>query len=401
MKKEKIKIVHIVEGFIGGLAVYMFHVLPALCQQGFDVTLICSLNRKERGMAEKLKVLQAAGVKVRYLPMRRGITPLTDLYCLLALWRLFRTTRYNIIHTHCSKAGALGRIAALLANISPRLHSSHCFAYLRCNNIISKRLFYWIEKILSKITSRYIAVSSSEIDNALSDRLYPKTKCQLIENGIPLPKLLICNRQTNIVKNDLKIPNNKHIITTGCRFINYKGLELLLNAARYVQSDCHFIIAGQGQLTNRLKKIIVHNNLQDKVTLLTPTVTMEHLLRISDIAILCSTIEAQPYFLLEAMAARCPIIATDVPGNHELLGSNRGILTKSLPLPITNAIDVLLADESLRKNLADSAYTYVLNQHSLEKQVNRLAHLYRMENNQNNNDRITINVRENLKNKAV
>jgi len=377
MNTPKIKIVHVVEGFIGGLATYMFHVLPGLHRERFEVTLICSLGRKERAMAEKFSMLRKAGIIIHFVPMKRGFTPVADLYCLMSLWRIFKKHRYDIIHTHCSKAGLLGRLAAVLSGIPVRLHSSHCFAYLRCGNSLLKHLYYWVERLLGMITVKYIAVSPSELENAVSSSLFPQEKCLLAENGIPVQNPSHSAVQKRVLRSEFGISEKTPIITTGCRFVNYKGLSLLLKALTHVSSDCHVIIAGQGRLARQLHRKIVQYRLEEKVSVMTPNIAIDRLLGVSDMAILCSSREAQPYFLLEAMMAGCPVIATDVPGNRELLMNQRGLLVPPDTKEIAKGIDIMLADQSLRESFAESAYRYVSSRHRLERQVERLAEVYR------------------------
>jgi len=379
MTIKKVKLVHIVEGFVGGLSTYMVHVLLRLHKKGFDVTLVCSLNRKERGMAEKLNYLRDVGIRIHYVPMKRGINPIMDLYSFILLWKLLNKGSYDIVHTHCSKAGAIGRIAAFVAKVPVRLYSSHCFAYLRCNNKILKKLYYWIERLLSKVTTKYVAVSSSDMENASEANIFPTEKCLMVENGVPIINSILPPDKANMIRSELMLPQNTFIITTGCRFIEYKGLKLLLEAVRYVNGDCRIVIAGEGRLENKLKEYLLKHDLEKKVALVTPTTSMNELLQITDLAILCSSIEAQPYFLLEAMEAKCPIIATDVPGNRELIGTDRGLLVQPDPKAIAKAIDLLLQKKTLRMHFVDSAYDYVNHMHPIKKQIERLTKVYSTE----------------------
>jgi glycosyltransferase involved in cell wall biosynthesis len=159
--------------------------------------------------------------------------------------------------------------------------------------------------------------------------------------------------------------------------VNYKGLSLLLKAVRHVSSDYHLIIAGQGRLAGQLHRKIVRCRLEEKVSVMTPNIAIDRLLDVSDMAILCSNREAQPYFLLEAMMAGCPVIATDVPGNRELLMNQRGLLVPPEAREIAKGIEKMLTDPALRESFAESAYRYVSSRHRLERQVERLAEIYR------------------------
>ena len=103
---------------------------------------------------------------------------------------------------------------------------------------------------------------------------------------------------------------------------------------------------------------------------------MEQLYRISDVAVLCSDAEAQPYLILEAMRAGCAIIATNVAGNKELLAEERGILVGPAPQSLALAVESLLADENKRTLYAKKAYDYFSIHHTLEAQISKLSNVY-------------------------
>ncbi len=131
MSQRKVRIAHIIEGFSGGTCTYMCHVLPQLVERGFDVTLVVSLNRRCPDAFRKVSLLERSGVKIELIPMSREASPFKDLCAFIALLRLMWARQFDIVHTHCSKAGALGRLAAFVEGGSVRIHSPHCFAFLR------------------------------------------------------------------------------------------------------------------------------------------------------------------------------------------------------------------------------------------------------------------------------
>jgi hypothetical protein len=184
MNNKKIKIAHIIEGFLGGTSTYLCAVLPQLVKKGFDVSLIGSINRMDENAYARISTLQASGVKVNLIPMHREISLIGDAYSFIILLNILLKNKFDIIHTHCSKAGVLGRIAGFLSNAKLRLHNPHCFAFTRCGGKYKKILYSNTEKILGKLTTRLIAVSNSEVDIAVNSHIIPSNKCILIENGI-------------------------------------------------------------------------------------------------------------------------------------------------------------------------------------------------------------------------
>ena len=381
MFNRTIKIVHIVEGFVGGLSTYICEVLPQLVCKGFDVTLICSVNRSSPDTCTRISELIKKGVKVQIVPMRREISLLKDICSLVSILKILSSNKYDIVHTHCSKAGALGRLAATLAGEKIRLHSPHCFAFLRCTSRFKKVIYLVLEQILGKLTTRLVAVSQSEVQTAVYSHIVPRHKCAVVQNGLSKRKGVpdnFSNKEKNTYKASLGLNENAQVVTTACRLIDYKGIFRFLKVAQLSRVDnTIFLIAGDGELKTSIENFILENNLSGKVKLLGYVSNMERIYAISDVVVLCSDAEAQPYLLLEAMLHKCPIIATSVIGNSELISQSRGVLVKPVPESIAVVVEQLLADRETRNKYAENAYDYFYNHHILEKQISELTQLYK------------------------
>ena len=354
----------------------MCNVLPELVQNGCDVHLICSVNRCCDDAMLKLAQLEQAGVKVHLVPMTRSISPLGDIFSFFSIMRILRQERFDIVHTHCSKAGVLGRIAAFLVRTKIRFHSSHCFAFLRCGNMFTKSIYRIVEKVLARITTRYIAVSIADMESAQIAKIYAAHKCVIINNGLAPTKSSYSFSDSADIRVRFDIPLNSFIVATGCRLVEYKGLFVFLEAARLSHANCMFLIAGEGELRPDIERYIDDHGLREKVRLLGHVHDMERLYTICDTVVLCSDHEAQPYLILEAMRAGRAIIASDVPGNRELLGQGKGILVEQNPANVAIEIDNLVADIQKRNQLGKSAYEYFCDRHTLSEQVQKLCDVY-------------------------
>jgi glycosyltransferase involved in cell wall biosynthesis len=381
MHQGKIKIVHILEGFVGGTSTYIRTVLPELAQQGFDVTLIVSTNRCSPGTVEQLAALKEKGVTVHIISMRREINPYRDIHSFITILRLLIKNDFDIVHTHCSKAGALGRLAGYLAGKNVRFHTPHCFAFTRCNNS-TKRLFYLsFEKFLGKLTTKLVVVAQSEAEAAVNAKIVHKPKCIRIGNGLSNGHLL-SGRASQIKdaagKVSLGLDKNTNVVTTACRLVEYKGIFRFIEAAALSHTpNTVFLVAGDGKLKESAERLIREKNLSDKVKLLGHVSNMERVYAVSDVVALCSEAEAQPYILLEAMRAKCPIVATNVPGNQDIIQHERtGLLAEPTPAGIAGAIDEMLADRDKADRLAENAYEYFHEHHTLENQITELTNIY-------------------------
>ncbi len=172
------------------------------------------------------------------------------------------------------------------------------------------------------------------------------------------------------------LPAESFIVATACRLVEYKGLFTFLEAAKLLRSNAVFVIAGEGPLRTIIEKYISANSLSAKVKLLGHVCDMDRLYRICDLVVLCSKMEAQPYFILEAMRANCTVIASNVAGNRELLAGERGLLIKLEPSRVAMAVDDLLSNSQKRSQLAQNAYRYFCDRHRLKDQVQKLICIY-------------------------
>ena len=382
MYHKPLKIVHIVEAFSGGVNTYLRMVLPRLAAEGFNITLICSFNRSCPHRRQTISELKKSGVKIYVVPMTREINLVKDIRSLVMLYKLLSQRKYDIIHTHCSKAGALGRIAACLTGIKFVCHTPHCFAYIRCDDKLRRLLYLYLERLLGLITTRLIAVSKSEFTAAVNSYVIAPSKCMVVHNALEVKPKLKKNRDVvnNLLKeNPHEIIDNKLIIVTVCSLVNYKGIFQFLQAAR-LSSHPHalFLIAGDGEQKNSVNDFIVQCNLQHKVKLLGHVKNIESVYAVADVVVLCSKGEGQPYSLLEAMRAQKPIVATRVPGNCDLVIPHQtGCLVELKPENIARAIDSLLKNPSRRRRFGENAYKYFRKYHVLKTQIRKLSKIYR------------------------
>lgn len=366
--KEKLKIAHVVEGFTGGLATYMENFLPKLTEKGHHVSLICSLERCCADAEEKLHLLRSNNISVHVIKMKRGFTPFYDIISFLTLIRLFLKNRYDVVHTHCSKAGLVGRLAGYFLNLNMIIHSAHCFAFQRMGGKFTRALYLQIEKLLAKITNGFVAVSQDEMDISFRHKIYGLKKCFLVNNGLKINKTLKKN----------KVDRKCKFLLSASRLVNYKRQKLLIDTIAKTKSNCHLVIAGQGKQRVLLEEYTSSKKLESRVHLYGYCDDISGLLQQVDLAILCSTAEGQPYFILEAFNANTPVIGTDVCGTRGLLCNGRGLLVSDDSNEIAKKIDFLLCHEQCSSEMTSRAKEYLVHDHDIERQSERLANVYEM-----------------------
>ncbi len=376
-----IRIAHISEAFVGGICTHLCTILPRLVRDGFEVTLIISLDRSSPDAGARIDELRRQGITVHVLPMQRGIHPLQDARSFLTLSQWLAQGRFDIIHTHGSKAGALGRLAAVRAGCRIRLHSPHCFAFLRNGGRGRRFVYLELERLLGRLTTELITVAPSEADIAAQYRIVPRSRCRVVMNALPngCPSTGTPRAGATPAPSPAPAAQGAPVITTVCRLVDYKGVFRFLHAARLSRTPgARFLVAGDGELKPAAQRFIAEHRLEHKVALLGYVPDMESLYARSDLVVLCSDAEATPYCLLEAMRARCAIVATAVIGSRDLVIHNRtGLLVEPEPAGIARAIDDLLVNQARRAELTANAYACFRAHHGLDQQIARLTEIYR------------------------
>lgn len=377
MQDKSIRIAHVTEAFAGGVATYMRLVLPKLVQQGFDVTFFYSQGRQCRIADKALSILQESGVKLTLVPMSRQINPLNDLCSLWILYRKIHSGRFDLVHTHCSKGGALGRIAAKFAGVKRIIHTPHCFAFLRSRGVYRRFIYLLMERMLSRLSADLIAVSESEYMAAIKANIARKTQCTTISNGLDVSATLA--HVQDDAKRRFGVSDDMRVVTMVTRLVEYKGIDRFIRTAQMCSlRNVIFILAGDGSLKQEFDQKVSTLGLEDRVRILGHVDNIDELYRITDVALLCSDSEGHPYALLEAMQAGCAVVASDVPGNRDIvIHGQTGYLTSTEPSDIACAVEYLLKNHEVCRNLAKNAQQTCAKHYSLENQISRLVKVYR------------------------
>jgi len=375
MLNGRMSIAHVTEAFAGGVTRYMTLVLPALVARGHAVALYCCDGRDEPTFADAIETMSKAGVRINLLPMHRALHPWSDIRALIRLRREFKSGRYDMVHTHGTKAGLLGRLAARRAGI-PAVHTPHCYAFLRAGTPLQRLLTRMAERALAGSTSGLIAVCESEQQAALRHGLVDPSRCAVISNGLPMVNGGPPDRVR--LRQELGLAKSSFAITMAARLVEYKGIALFLDVADLCRDmDAVFILAGHGELEHWAREQVTRRGMAGYVRVAGHVKDVPALYAAADLCILCSKAEGQPYALLEAMHSGCPILAAAVPGIQDMLEHGKtAILAPRDAAKLASAIHELAVNETLRSSLAAQAKERLAASHLLDTQVNALVKAY-------------------------
>ncbi|HGN2347179.1 TPA: glycosyltransferase family 4 protein [Proteus mirabilis] len=326
---------------------------------------------------------QKYNIKCIIVPtLKREISPKNDLLSLLALIKIIKKERFDIVHTHSSKPGVLGRIAAFLLRTPLIIHTVHGFSFPAAKNNKEYFLYLTMERIGTLCGKSLICLHNNDKKIAIK-KLYIKEKNILvIPNGVDTNLYAPLKKQyKNEIRKNLQINNNDISIGMIGRLWEQKNPLLLLNAAIELldkYSNLKFYFVGDGEYFNLMDNIIKKNKLTKQIFLLGWRSDTEIILNALDIFVLPSKWEGMPLAILEAQSVAVPCIVSNIQGNKEIIDNNKtGILFESNSKnELIKSIDFLISNPEKRKEIAKNSRKYITGNHCINDRINKLDYFY-------------------------
>ncbi|CAM3382400.1 UDP-phosphate galactose phosphotransferase [Paenibacillus lupini] len=351
-------------------------------QEGVEVTFITSPEGVDEGLMKE----KAYPFEWKLLPMARTIQPAADLRSIIAMYKLFRRERYDIVHTHTAKAGLIGRIAAKLAGVPVVIHTSHGLPFYEGQ----PKKTYFVYKMLEKFGAfcSHALASQNEEDAGVLRKLAPWRPVFVEGNGVDLERLdKLSNAVTAEQVAELKMRNGidreEKILFMAARFEPVKDHFLLLDAL--IELKCAnalnwvTVLAGQGPLEPAMKRYVEESGLSDDVIFVGQQSSIIPWVVMADAVTLTSEKEGIPRSLMEAMALGKPIVATDVLGTRELVAHGEtGLLVPYRDrMQLGEALGTIMNSPELRLKMGEAGRRRVEAAFTETRVVERLMQLYR------------------------
>jgi len=179
---SEIKVVHL-SNYDVGLRIHMRNYMRYLCDQGYDVSIVCNPGRFLKG-----DMVTEDGISVKAIPFPHSISPLADLKTVWALYRYFRQERFDIVHTHTVKPGLLGRLAASFARVPIIVHTIHGFPFYDEMNPRLSWLMVNIERIGGRLCDSMLSQNREDMETAVEKGICPAAKLHYLGNGIDVQR---------------------------------------------------------------------------------------------------------------------------------------------------------------------------------------------------------------------
>ena len=339
---------------LGGAQEVAMRVVSNLDRRRFRPVLIAGDGGLLTGEAHALE-----GVEVRLIPsLLRELRPLQDLRALWELVATFRRLRPKIVHTHSSKAGILGRLAAWLAGVPCILHTIHGYGVTPAQPFWLQRGVIALEWVVGRVTTHWIAVSQADRRQGIEWGLFTASKVSVVRPGIDPAAFAgrIDVTERDRLRAMLGVGPDQLLVGTVSCLKPQKAPEDFIRVAALVcqrvpAAKC--VLVGDGAMRPQIEAMLEAEGLRERVTLLGWRRDVASLLKAFDVFVLTSRWEGLPCAILEARASRIPIVATRVGGAAEAIVEGiQGTLCPAGDVrAMAGRVCQILGDERLRADL--------------------------------------------------
>ena len=382
---RKVRVLHIITRLIiGGAQENTLWTVKGLMKlDRYDVKLISGPPLGPEGsLVEDAK---KDGVDLIIFPqLRRAINPFLDVMSLLKLYRFIKKERIQIVHTHSSKAGILGRLAAKLARVPVIIHTIHGLPFHPYQNKALNWLYRKLERLAGSWTTKIITVSDAMLEGACSAGVAPREKFITIYSGIETKKFVDLKCDVISLKARLGIPVNAPVVGKIARLFPLKGHEYLMQAAPLIVKefpDVRFLLIGDGILKEELRNEAKRLDILDNFIFagLIPPDDIPPLIYAMDVLVHTSLREGLARAIPQALLCAKPVVTFDIDGAREVVKDGR---TGYIVLPkdtkaLAEKVISLLKDRTKSSQFGEEGKRIAAPLFGVDTMVERIDALYR------------------------
>jgi glycosyltransferase involved in cell wall biosynthesis len=369
---------------MGGPALHVTYLAQGLVPRGYDTTLVAGdVGRGEESMAF---VADRAGVEVVRLPgLSRELSPVRDAIAAWRVARIIRRVRPDVVHTHTAKAGAIGRVAALLARPWRRpvvVHTFHGHVLRGYFGSAGTLLFRAIETALARATDRLVAVSPEVRDELVGLHVAPARKFSVVRLGIELEPRVRFDGDPTEVRRRHGIPAEKFVVGWFGRMTAVKRTDDLLTMLAGLRErgvDALLLLVGDGDDRDRLEQRAHDLGLARSCLFVGYQEDVAPWYAICDAVVLTSASEGTPVTIIEALAAGRPVVATKVGGVPDVVDEGEtGFLVRPRDThALAERLEILARDPERRAAMGAAGRERVLERNAVDRLVDDVDRLYR------------------------
>jgi glycosyltransferase involved in cell wall biosynthesis len=371
------------------------HVITRLLNGGADENTVLSCNHAARaghdvtlihGADTNDEILAKVDPRVRIVLLSNLVQPVkpsSDVRALVDLVRLFRRLRPDVVHTHTSKAGILGRIAARAVRTPVIVHGVHIVPFWNVGR--GEALTYrTLERAVAQTTDAFIDVSSGMRDLCLAAGVGAAEQHHVIPSGFDLRRFRDARRPDDwreLLALRPQEPAPPVLVMVSAFEPRKRHLEFLQEFPKVIDRfpNVRLVLAGDGKLRGAIENRVAALGMGSNVILTGFHPRPERLIAIADICVLASMREGLPRVVMQYLAGSKPVVASDLPGLHEVVTDDvNGLITPPGDMTaLAGAIIELLEGDARRSRLALGAATTDLSEWDAEWMGARVEAVYR------------------------
>ena len=386
--REPVRVLRVIARLnIGGPAIQAISLSALLAERGYATRLVRGVESPDEGNMDDLAARM--GVRpTRLASMRRDPGP-GDIRSLLALIRILRRDRPQLVHTHAAKAGTLGRAAVLIAfplrRDRPRMvHTFHGHSLTGYFSSRTARLYRDIEQLLARFTDVLVAVSDEVREDLLRLRVAGPQHVVVVPLGLDLSAYTDDSRRQAsraALRQEWGFDDEAEVVTLVARLVPIKRVDRFLDVARRLleRPQARFVVVGDGELRGELAASPAAQALGDRLVWTGFRRDVAAVCFASDVVALTSDNEGTPVSLIEAQAAATAVVGTDVGGVRSVVvDGETGLLAAPQDHDgLAHAVTALLGDRERSERMAAAGRAHVLGRFGVERLVDDIDALYR------------------------
>lgn len=325
MNGSKLKIAHVITRLIvGGAQENTLATVRELQKNpAYTVVLITGPGLGPEGSMEDTAQKQKITM-ILFSQLRRAINPIRDTIVFFQLLFHFIRNRYDIVHTHSSKAGILARLAAFCARCPVIIHTIHGLPFHPYEKKWKNELYIFLEKNCAKVSDKIITVSDTMRDKALAAGVGRKDVYRTIYSGMAIDVFLDADQHRSKMRKKLNFSDTDIVVGKIGRLFHLKGHDFVIDAAKTIIAEIpqiKFLFVGGGILFDDLQHQITDMGIENHFvfTGLVPPTDIPALIASMDILVHTSLREGLARALPQAQACGKPVVTFDIDSAHEVV----------------------------------------------------------------------------------
>ena len=365
---------------VGGAQENTMYTAAMLNKERFYVEVLSGPQTGSEGSL--IEEVRAHGVPLTILPdLLRQVSPLHDLRALYQMVCFIRHGGFQIVHTHSSKAGILGRMAARLAGVPVIVHTVHGWSFHDYMHPVVRHTYMLLEKWIASFTTALIVVSQRDIQKGLRAGIGAPDRYHLIRSAIPLDEFNPSRYDRRAIRRELGIPADAVVIVNVGRFSQQKNPLDWVHVAGLVarsRPGIYFLLVGDGPLRSNVESALIQEDLVRRTTLTGLRRDSSRMMAAMDVFMLTSLWEGLPRVVPQAMAMGLPVLANHADGIIEAVQDG---ITGHLCEPgnveqMAERCTYLIDYPEIRTEMGERCRQFAIQEFDMNNMITQIENLY-------------------------